>query len=163
MIEYEDNPDFKQAIERMLARTDYPEFNAIREHEDVNIFGLLCIRTDKDGEHVEGKGDPVVCRKIPAPFQVLTGGQYLLIADYYFWTHADVEQQEAKLYHAFMHIKIEEGKEEGELKFGIHQPDVRAYASEIYHYGAHTLALRDVSEALKRSAKQFAETLATKT
>ena len=162
MIEYEDNKEFKIAIEKMLADKSLAELNPIRENEAVTIFSLLCIRTDKDGEHIQCKGAPITCRKIPAPFQALTGGQYLVIADYYFWNHANEHQQKAKLYHALMHIDIEKGDDD-ELKLGIRKPDVQVYPSEVARFGAHTDGLLNVQDALKQSAKQFAESLRSKT
>ncbi len=161
MTEYEDNKEFKAAIEKMLANKTLVELNPIRENESVTIFSLLCIRTDQEGEHVQGKGAPIICRKIPAPFEALTGGQYLVIADYYFWNHADAHQQEAKLYHALMHINVEKG-DDGALKLGTRKPDVQVFPSEVARYGAHTDGLLNIRESLKQSAKQFAESLKPK-
>ncbi|MGA2248602.1 MAG: putative metallopeptidase [Verrucomicrobiota bacterium] len=166
MTEYEENPEFKTAIDKMLADTTIVEFNPIREHPEVLIFSLLCIRTNKDGDHIEHKGEPIICRKIAAPFQALTGGHYLVIADYYFWNHANPIQQEAQLYHALMHINIEVDKEEEDedkkLKLGIRRPEVHVFPSEVLRFGAHTAGLLDIREALKQSAKQLTNTLAAK-
>ena len=161
MIEYEDNKEFKIAIEKMLADKTLTELNPLRENESVTIFSLLCIRTNKQDEYVQGKGPTIVCRKIPGPFQALTGGHYLVIADYYFWNHADELQQRAKLYHALMHIDIDKN-DEGELKLGTRKPNVQVFTSEVARFGAHTEGLLDIREALKQSAKQFAETLKPK-
>lgn len=158
MTEYEDNKEFKVAIEKMLADKALPELNPIRENETVTIVSLLCIRTDKEGEHVQGKGPPIICRKVPAPFQALTGAHYLVIADYYFWNHADEHQQKAKLYHALMFIDVEKG-DDGELKIGTRKPDVQVFPSEVARFGAHTDGLMSIRESLKQSAKQFAETM----
>jgi hypothetical protein len=161
MMEFEDNKEFKAALEKMLADKSMPEFNPIREQE-ATIFGLLCIRTDANGESVQGKGTPIVCRKIPAPFQTLTGGQYLVIADQYFWNHVDEIKQRASLYHALMHISIEV-PEKGEVKFGTRKPPVQAWPSEVAKFGAHTDALLDIREAMKHGANRFAENMKSKT
>lgn len=160
MIEYEDNKEFKTAIEKMLADKSLVELNPIREHEIV-IFSLICIRTDTDGEYVQCKGPPITCRKIPPPFQSLTGGHYLVIADYYFWNHADEIKQRANLFHALMHIDVEK-TEKGELKIGTRKPEVQVFRSEVARFGAHNEVLLDIREALKQSAKQFAQSLKPK-
>lgn len=160
MIEYEENAEFKAAVEDMLAEKPLVEFNAIREHEIV-VFSLLCVRTDANEEHVQCKGDPIVCKKIPPPLQLLTGGHYLIIGDYYFWTHANKEQQRANLYHALMHIEVEES-DKGGVKIGTRKPEVRVFRSEVTRFGAHNELLLDFREAFKQSAKQFTETHKTK-
>lgn len=160
MIEYEDNKEFTGAIEKMLADKSFPEFNPIRD-EEATIFGLFCIRTDANGDAVQGTGAPITCRKIPAPFKTLTGGHYLVIADQYFWTHVDEVKQRASLYHALMHIDIEV-PEKGETKFGTRKPPVMAWPSEIAKFGAHNDVLLDFREAFKQGANRFAENMKSK-
>jgi hypothetical protein len=162
MTEYEDNKEFNDAIEDLLARKDLPELNPIRELE-VIIFALLCIRTNADGDHIEGKGDPILCRKIPPPFQVLTNGHYLVIADYYFWNHTDDRQKEAALYHALMQIEVEKPEGDGNIKLKTRKPDIRVFPSEVIRYGAHSNALLELREAFKSSASSFSESLAATT
>ena len=161
MTEYEENPEFKAAVEKMLADKTLVEFNSIREHENITVLTLLCSRTDAKGEFVACKGPPIVCRKIPAPFEAITGAHYLLIADYYFWNHANEIQQKANLFHALMCINIED-TEKGEVKTSTRKPEVQVFRSEVARFGAHNDVLLDIREALKQSAKQFAENMKAK-
>lgn len=165
MIEYEPCPEFSIAIDKLLADPSIVEFNPIREHEEIKLSSLLCVRTNADGDHVTGKGKPIICRKMADPLQVLTGSHYLIIADYYFWNHADPKAQEAALYHALMHIQIKEiEKEDGkQLKLGIRKPDVDVYPSEVFRYGAHSIGLLSIRDAFKQSAKQLVQNVSEKT
>jgi hypothetical protein len=156
MIEYEQNQDFSQAVYEMLADKTITEFNPLREYE-VKVFALLCIRTDKDGEHVEGTGAPVVCKKISPPFQVLTKGHYLIIGEYYFWTHANEIAQKAALHRALMQIEVEKDDEKKTLKFKSRKPDIQEFRSTVARFGAWNESLLDFREAFKISAKAFAE------
>jgi hypothetical protein len=157
MIEYEENAELKAAVEDMLADKTKHEFNMIREQE-VKIYTLLCVRTNSDGDHVQGKGAPIVCKKISAPFQALTGGHYLVIADYYFWNHVDERQRNAKLFHALMHIEVER-TEKGEIKIGTRKPELQVFRSELAHYGPYDEPLMDLEKVLKEGAKRFADSL----
>lgn len=160
MTEYTEEKDFKDAIEDMLAEKSFPEFNPIREHEAV-IFSLMCVRMNSKEEEVQGKGPPIILKKMPAPFQVLTSGHYLLIADHYFWTHENEERKKGALYHALMHIEIIDPAK-GPVKFGTRKPPVQAWPSEIAKFGAHTDVLLDFREAFKFGANQFAESMKSK-
>jgi hypothetical protein len=157
MTEYEDNKELRDAIEDMLADKSLVEFNPIRER-NLTLFSLLCIRTDAKGEHVQGKGAPIICRKIPAQYRALTEGDYLVVADYYFWNHTDLVKRSAALYHALMHIHVET-TEGGEVKLGIRKPEVQVFRSEIARFGPHTDVLLDFREAFKTAANRLTESM----
>lgn len=160
MTEYVDEKEFKDAIEDMLDDVTFPELNPIREHEVV-LFGLICVRMNSKDEEVQCKGAPIILKKLPAPFQTLMEGHYLLIGDHYFWTHADEKKKKGALYHALMHIEITV-PEKGPVKYGTRKPPVQAWPSEVAKFGAHTEVLLDFREAMKTGANQFAESMKTR-
>ena len=156
MIEYESNNDFSQAVHSMMADKTITEFNPLRE-QDVKVFALLCIRTDSEGEHVEGKGAPILCKKIAAPYEVLTKGKYLIIGEYYFWTHANEVAQKAALHRALMQVEIEKDEEKKTVKFKTRKPEIQEFRSTVARFGAWNDSLLDFREAFKTAAKALVE------
>lgn len=156
MTEYDPNKELSDAVEDMLGDAEYPEFNPIREQE-LQIYSLMCVREDAKGEPVKCKGAPIVCRKIPAIYQALTkGGHYVVVADNNFWTHANEIQQQAALHHALMSIQVEV-TDKGGIKLQTRKPDVMEHSATVAHFGAWNEDLLCLRDALKQSAKQFAE------
>lgn len=162
MTEYEDNHEFTKAVQSMLADKTLTEFIPLRE-QNIKLFALLSIRTDAQGEHVEAKGTPIVCKKIPPHFEVLTKGQYLIIGDYYFWTHANEIAQQAALHRALMQIEIEKDEEKKTVKLKSRKPDVQEFSTTVARFGAWNDALLGFREAFRTSAKVFAESHKPKT
>lgn len=159
MIEYTEQQDFKDALEDMINEKAYPEFNPIREQEVV-IFGLMRVQMNSKDEEIQGKGSPIVLKRIPPPFQTLTNGHYLVICDHYFWEHEDEKKKKGALYHALMHIDIKTS-DKGTITLGTRKPPVQAWPSEVAKFGAHTEVLMDFREAMKTGANRFAENMKT--
>lgn len=159
MIEYEVNDEFGRAVEDMVANKSITEFNPLREHE-IKLLTQLCIRTNKDGDHVEGPGAPIVCKKVPAAYRELIDGDYVIIADYYFWNHNDEIKQKAALHRALMQIEVEEKeKDNGEKKLmmKMRKPEIQEFRSTVARFGAYNDALLDFREAMKSSARTFVD------
>lgn len=157
MIEYEVNAKFAKDVEAVLGNNSFTEFNPLREQE-VQILTEICTRTDKEGEHVECKGNPIVCKKIPTQYAVLIGkkAHYLMVGDYYFWTHASDTQKDAAIHRALSSIKVDKDKK-GKIRLGRQPPEIQEYRATVARFGAWNEPLVDMKEALKTSAKLFAE------
>lgn len=155
MIEYEVNAKFAKDVTDMMADASLVEFNPIREQE-VEILTLIKTQTDSKGEHVEPKGNPVVCKKIPPAYQLLTKGKYLIVGDYYFWTHATDLQKNAAIHRALSTVGVERSKK-GLIVLKTRKPDVQEFRATIARFGAWNEPLLDAREAFKTAAKSFAE------
>jgi Putative phage metallopeptidase len=160
MTEYEPSKDLDQEIEKLLNDKALTALNPIREH-DITIFSLLRVRTDSKGEHVEPKGATITCARIPAPYRKIMTGDYLIIADYYYWTHADGKDRDGTLYHALCHINVENTKN-GLIKVGTRKPEIQLFHSELVAYGARNEIILDMREALKLAANESAKVLKSK-
>jgi hypothetical protein len=153
--EYEVNAEFTKDVDAIVNEKRYVEFNPIREQE-LKITSILAIRTNNEGEHVEPKGNPIVCRKLAPVYQLLTGAAFVVVGDYYFWTHADDIKKKAAIHRAIMTINVERNKK-GEISLKTRKPDIQEFRATVAHFGAWNEGLLDMREALKTSAKQFAE------
>ncbi len=163
MIDYEASKEFSDAVEDMLNDQTLPEFNPIRE-QDLQIFSLLEIRQNAEGEPLPFNGPPVVCRKIPPVYKALCKGQFVVLANFDWWNGVNEVQKKAGLHHAFMSIEVEikETKAGPKVKLVRRPPDVVAYTHTISHFGAWNATLVDFKDAFKLSAKQFAENVKQK-
>jgi hypothetical protein len=155
MTEYEVNAQFASDVQAVLAKRIYTEFSQIREQE-IKILTEICTRTNEDGEHLECKGNPITCRKIPPQFQTLTDGHYLVVGDYYFWTHASDDQKNAAIHRALSAIDVGLDKK-GRIKLKTKKPEIQEFRTTITRFGAWNEPLVDAKEALKISANLFAE------
>lgn len=156
MTEYESRTELDDAVEQLVWDETISEFKPIRETE-IKIFCLICIKTDADDEYVPCKGDPILVRRIPDHFKALVHGHYVLIADYYFWEHASEVQQKAAMFHALMHIHIEQ--KDDKIKIGMRKPEIKVFRTEVVRFGAYNEMLLDFREAFKLSANRLAESL----
>jgi hypothetical protein len=154
MTEYDINQEFCNAVEAMLADDKYEELNPIREQE-LQIFSMLVVRHNTKGEPLPPKDPPVVCRRIPPVFEALTKGHYVVLADHEFWTHSAKLVQDAALHCALSAILVEVSDKGVKLK--TKAPDFVGYRTNVKRFGAWKPPLVDIRDALKQSAKQFAE------
>jgi hypothetical protein len=155
MIEYVEDKALTDAVNKMLNDATLAEFSVVRELE-ITFLCLMCVRTDADGEPVRCKGAPIVCRKVAAPYQVLAGGHYLVVADHNFWADADQKSIQAALFHALMHVNVER-TEKGKIKMGTRKPEIQVFTKEVSRFGPHTTELLDFKQALQDSANSFAQ------
>lgn len=155
MIEYVDDTSLTDAVSDMLSDLLLAEFSIVRELE-IKVICLMCVRTDVDGEPVVCKGAPIICRKVAAPYQVLVGAHYLVIADHGFWAEADEKGRQAALFHALMYINVER-TEKGKIKMGTRKPEIQVFTKEVTRFGPHSTELLDFKHALQNSANSFAQ------
>ena len=156
-IEYEINAKFTADVDAIIANKKFVELSPLREQE-VKITSVLVVRTNNEGEHVPppGDGDPIRCMKLSPVFQLLTGMAYVILGEYYFWTHEDEIKRNAAIHRAVMTINVERNKA-GKIILKKRKPTIQEFPSTIAHFGAYNECLLDMREALRTSAKQFAE------
>jgi hypothetical protein len=159
MIEYEVNEGFDKDVRRVLDDPSFVEFNGIRDLEVV-ILTALVIRTNTEGEHQPGKGCPVVCKKISPLYQLLTEAHYIVVGEYYYWTHVSDVQRDAAIHRALSTILVE--KVDDAIKLKTRKPDIQEFTATIARFGAWNEPLLDVKEVLRSAGKQFAESLKSK-
>jgi hypothetical protein len=155
MTEYEVNDQFAKDLAVVLSDTGFREFNAIREQE-LKVLAVICTRTKANGEYIEPKGIAITCKRVPPVYQLLTNAHYLVVCDYYFWTHAPDREKTAALHHALSAISVERTKK-GVIKLKTRKPEIQVFRSTLTRFGAWNAPLVDAEEALKISAKAFAE------
>ena len=157
MIEYEINEQFKKDVEAVVSDTKFTEFNALRELE-VKIAAVVCTRTNNDDEHVPCKGTPITSKKLPPLFQLLTGFHYLVVGDYYFWTHTTDKRKNAAIHGALSSIHVERTKA-GSISLKMIKPDIQAHSVTVARFGAYDEPLENCMEAFKRSANLLSSNL----
>jgi hypothetical protein len=153
--EYEINAEFQKDVNALVEDKTMVEFNPIREQE-LRIVAVVCIRTNNEGEHEQPKGCPVKCTKLSPIIRLLTEHHYLVVGDYYFWTHANEIQKKAAIHRALMSINVEKSKT-GEIKLKTRKPEIQEHRATIARFGAFSEELVDMKEAFKMAAKQFTE------
>jgi hypothetical protein len=157
MIEYSINAQFQKDVEAVMQSPKFTEFKLMRELE-VRIMPVICTHTNNDDEHVQGKGSPMSCKKLSPLYQLLTDHHYILIGDYYFWTHADERRRDAAIHSALYSINVERSKA-GAIKLKTRKPDINEHSATITRFGAYTEPLENCLEAFKQSAKLFASSV----
>ena len=160
MIEFEINAEFAKDVEVVLASKQFRSFEPIRE-SGAKILTAVCIRTDKTGEHQPAKGTPIICKKLPPLYQLLMQAQYIVVADYYYWTHADSRKVAGSIHSALASIDIEKD-DKGEYKYKTRKPDIREHRVTVENFGPYTEDLKDFSVAMDAGAKLFAENMIAK-
>jgi hypothetical protein len=156
--EYEVNKKFAEDVDAIVNNTRFVEFNPLREQE-IKISSVVVTRTNDEGEHVPppgGEADAIRCVKLSPVLQLLTEVSYLILGDHYFWTHADEIKKNAAIHRALMTINVEKSKE-GKIVLKKRKPTIQEFPATVAHFGAYNECLLDMREALKTSAKQFAE------
>lgn len=153
--EYEVNAQFSRDVEAVLGDAHLVELNPIREHK-IPITAVLVTRTNNEGEHEKPKGNPMRCMKLSPVYKLLTGYWFVIVGDYYFWTHAAVIEKEAAIHRALMTINVERNSQ-GSVSVKTRKPDIQEFRATVAHFGAWNEGLIDMREALKTSAKEFAE------
>ena len=154
-IEYEVNVEFNKVVAAVLSNPRYAEFNEIRD-QDVHVLAVVATRTNSaTGEHEPAKVH-VTCRKLTPVVKLLADGDYLVTIDYYFWTHSDETKVNAALFDALSCISVERSKK-GDIKLKTRKPDYVGFCATLKHFGAWDEPQLNMREALKVSAKQFAE------
>ncbi len=156
MLEYEVNKELSNALKDLLDDDSMTEFTNIREHE-VIILPCMKIKTDKDGESQESPGEVVQMKKVSPLHRVFIEAHYIMVVDYYGWTHAkSTDHQKAMLHKALMRVEVDKD-DGGNLKFSARAPDVVEFRATVVRFGAYTEPLLDMREAFKLAVPTFVD------
>jgi len=155
MTEYDVSEKFEKVFKKVLENKSYVEFNPIREQE-LTIHCLVAVKTNNEAEPLE-INPPVVLKKVPPEFKVLTKGHYYIRICNYFWEHASDTEVEAAIHRALMGIQVDKNPKTGKISLKKRKPDVVEYRATVNRYGAYSEVLIDFRDAFKASAKVFAE------
>lgn len=156
--EYAEDKGLSEAVTGLLADQSLHPLALLRDHE-VKIECCLCIRTNKEGDIVAGKGDPVKVKKVSPVEQVFLDCDYILVVDNHAWTTSNSEvKSQAMLFDALMRIDVQPA-DEGGCKKKTRKPTVSAFRETIAYFGAYTDDLIDLRDAFGHGAKRVAEAL----
>lgn len=161
MVDYDINPKLNEIVNDLLANEAFGEFEDIRNAE-LRVLAVLRVQTDKEGEHVEKTGIKVELKKIPAMLLPFLEGGYVLVVDYYAFTHYNVTRFEALLHKAMMSIQVEEA-DGGGWSIKPRKPDIVEYNATISRYGAYEeklVILDTILSGIDKSARITASKIA---
>lgn len=151
--------EISDAVTDMLAKVEYAEFSAIREHE-VRIETCLCVRTNQEGEDMPPKPEPVALKRVPPLERLFVDADYILVVDNSAWKTANTDQaQLAILHRGLMKINIE--NKDGKIKLGTRKPDVVEFSATLVRFGAYTESLLSLREIFTTAGKKLAAGLRT--
>jgi hypothetical protein len=157
--EYEQNDEIQTAIVDMLGQEGFADLNPIREHE-VKILSALCIRTDKNGEDAECKGDPVTLKKVGAMEKLFVDADYIVVIDRTTWNTASEVKQHAIIHRGLSKIDIKVTK--GAIMLGTKKPDIVEFSTTLGHFGAYNEPLLQARDAMLSISKNVAKKLQEK-
>jgi hypothetical protein len=131
MTEYIPDDGVVKALTAMLDPEQYPEFAAISQNS-IKIGCCLRMRTNKEGELQECKGEPVVTKRIGAAERLYSQVDAIIIVDAYTWQSGNERQALALLHRGLSRLQIE--SEDGVAKCKARKPDVVEYSGTVKRF-----------------------------
>jgi hypothetical protein len=155
MTEYVEDAGLNDALKEVLTNKELRGLADLRENK-VRILPLLMVKTNKEGEHVPGTGQPAICKKV-SPLHQSAGidADYLLVFDYYVFNHPkgiDPKKTIGALIHKAL-MAIEVVKTDDGLKFKKREPDIVEFSETTQDFGLYTESLQDYMELLNTAAR----------
>jgi hypothetical protein len=151
MIAYEHDEETDQYVSDYIRK-----INDLKHlfDEEVGITTCFCVRTDKDGQPVAGKTEPVKLRKISPAHKCFIDADFLVIIEKYDWDNSDARRNEAMLHSVLTNIVLEKkDSDSGErtVRTKIKKHDHRFNTSTLKLYGAEICDCLDLPGALTRT------------
>jgi hypothetical protein len=155
--EYAIDKEVSNAVTDMLGDSLYTEFAPLRDNE-VKIETCTLVRTNKDGEDMPAKDDPVTLKKVPQVEKLFVDVDYILIVDNSAWKTANSDKAQKAIIHRGLMKILVEPKDEG-VKLATRKPDIVEFTETAMRFGAYNDRLLGFQEATAMASKRIAKEL----
>lgn len=137
MIEYVEDNSMNRELDQLLRSRElihkYPEFNMLRK-SSLRLRMCAKVKTNKEGENEQSIKRGVEVKKIPPAIRTFVDFDYLIVMDYYCWTHETPSHE--LLFHRALRVIHVEQDEDKKWKSRLEKPLVQDDPITLARFGA---------------------------